>query len=144
MALRVLLVGLVACLGLELPGADEVSAWNAGARSWVVAWLDDVSKLSDSLPRESTNPPASIRADLAFDAVVEGMTSTFSDDLAENLSVSTLIAPVEATSEPVAIESPGSRAEKLNEAVRLTRQAVDAWASLIRPSEDDRIEGDSF
>ncbi len=32
--------------------------------------------------------------------------------------------------------SPTSRLEKISTAVRLTRQAVDAWASIIQPTPD--------
>ena len=93
MALRALLVALVACLGLELPDVDELRAWNQAGRDWVSASMaglaspqgDFERSLAQDLSAESSQgdriEAVSGRVDLAFEAVVDGMAAGFSADL---------------------------------------------------------------
>ncbi len=86
MALRVLLVAIVAALGLELPGADEFAGWERSGREWVAARLADLSKLRlDDAPATEPTEAAQDRVDLAFEAVTESMALDFSSDLALNV-----------------------------------------------------------
>jgi hypothetical protein len=186
MALRFLLMSLVAGMGLELPNGQELSSWTRAGREWAGARMVDLSALrseaecaflgSTDCERadESAGPTAtadagSSSADLAFDVVVEGMASTFAADLAairvegpESAFAPGALAdqprgedppllawrdpePESATFPAPAAEEPtspaetspsASRVDRLSAAVRLTRQAVIAWASLIEgPSE---------
>ena len=182
MALRVLLVGLVASMGLALPSGQDVKSWADSGGRWVESRLADLNHFRAEAERafeggpatdpavyaEATAPArtevATTRDDLTFDAVVEGMASSFAADLAtiekaksgveiaattpaptlEEVPADTCIAPdalvaegdsldlenPEASPTPVlAVESP-STAEKLTSAVRLTKEAVNAWASV--------------
>lgn len=134
MTLRIVLVALVAALGLPLPGAEEMEAWERSGRAWVADHLADFSSLGVEVggADEPADRPAgaglladravSSRADLAFEAAVEAMASGFSADLAS------------MESKPTTVQD--ARLEKISEAVRLTRRAVDAWASVIQPDGD--------
>ncbi len=175
MTLRVLLVALVAALGLDLPGSEELAAWKRSGREWVAARMADLSSLRieaepapagspdrstcDALAADSTAGAGSGRVDLAFEAAVEEMASGFSADLGSMKSrppVGVASALVEPRTEPEADPAPSvagdpiaqdSRLEKISTAVRLTRQAVDAWASLIQPTSDQVVDfgrDDSF
>ena len=180
MALRVLLVGLVASLGLELPTGQDVSSWARAGRAWVDARVVEVSGLAPESEKSragatdvgcqgstpSTTEMASSRADLIFEAAVEQMASEFAVDLAlmeEAAPAEEVIVVVERFEEmppawptgpevepesssapsPVAVPSAGaaSTASKFSVAVRLTKQAVDAWASLI-PAIPVKMAGD--
>ena len=180
MALRVLLVGLVASMGFELPDGQELSSWTKTGRDWFNARMVDLSNLRVEAERviaedadgERAEEPAaapievaSTRADLAFDAVVEGMASEFATDLAsiearkppdealaavepsreippaeqsdpslEDPDVETLAEADPAPTAPAQAVEPPSRIERISTAVRLTREAMNAWASLIQPS----------
>jgi hypothetical protein len=197
MALRVLLVAIVAALGLELPGADELVGWERSGREWVAARLADLStlRLDEALASEPTEaapdradlvfeavtdsmasdfasdlasigskPPdegilASIgpqagpasstqpdRADLVFEVVAESMASDFASDLASigsKPSDQGILASVEPQAGPASAVAPAvaeasspqeSTLHRLSTAVRLTKQAVDAWVSVIQPT----------
>jgi hypothetical protein len=201
MALRVLLVAIVAALGLELPGADEFAGWERSGRDWVTARLADLSSLCfDEAPASEPTDAAPDRTDLVFEAVTESMALNFSSDLASNgskppvegtlasidpqaghassaqpdradlvfevvaesmasgfssdlASIGTKppgegnlasIEPQAAPASAVAVAPAGAEAstpqeltlERLATAVRLTKQAVDAWASVIQPAAD--------
>ena len=182
MALRVLLVGLVASLGFELPTGPDLASWAKSGRAWVDARAAELSGLrleaeqalagpTDGERAEGPAPStevASSRADLIFEATVEAMASEFAVDLAlmkEATPAEEAVVVVERFQErPPAAEtdpgpesesdeqaseglaevvpvpapsiappaSPASPIEKLSTAVRLTREAVNAWASLIQ------------
>ena len=186
MALRFLLVSLVAGMGLELPSGQELSSWTRAGREWAGARMVELSSLRVEAEQaflgatdceraiENTGPIASAevgasRADLAFDVVVEGMASTFAADLVASRSdrpesVSTPDAfadqrrgedpPILAWSDPepepaffpasvetrpeAVSEVPAiaARVDRLSAAVRLTRQALSAWALLIEGSSE--------
>jgi hypothetical protein len=234
MALRVLLVGLVASMGFELPTGQDLSSWARTGRGWADARMAELSWLRleaekaiaiatdgvrDELPPSRSAEVASTRADLIFEAAVEGMASGFAADLAlmedaspAEESVVAEVGPTradlifEATVEGMASEfaadlalmedaspaeetvvvverfqemppaestepepegpaieapsdvlapaaasalsaRPASRVERLSAAVRLTKQAVSAWASLIQPAPvkvADDGQGNSF
>jgi hypothetical protein len=146
MALRVVLVALVAALGLELPRAEEFASWSRSGRAWVDDRLAELASLSARPePAGSTPEAAPIRVDLAFEAATEAMASEFVSDLATIAPKPTADASLVSAEPPT---EPGplagdSRIERITEAVRLTRQAVDAWSSVIHPADpDDR--GDSL
>lgn len=145
MLLRVVLVALVAGMGVDFSGEGEMGVWLASGRAWASATLAD---LADRLPSCDPANPTEIapvepgRADLAFEVVMEGMVSRFSGDLAANHPETPAANPAVsaepsrevASAEPE--ESASDRAERVEAALRLTRQAVDAWASLIRPTSE--------
>lgn len=185
MALRLVLVGLVASMGIELPSGSDLANWTRTGREWAGARMADLSVIRVEAARTCAGPadcgPAdghlgaadvtgagSGRADLAFDVVVEGMAVDFAADFAslrvdgpapdqvpdaisggERGVVHTELSwsdpePVPAAPiAEVAIEAPAlpveaplvsRRSERLSTAVRLTRQALDAWARLIEGS----------
>lgn len=215
MALRLILVSLVASMGFELPSSHDVESWGRSGRVWVAARVSELSTLSTwqdlagpedaaeveavedrvaaideaptSHPEDSRTTPVD---DLAFEVVVEGMASNFSEDIAtarieteraeaalaalaeaeslgaeaiardEDAIPPALEAPVVAEAAPImaevvpsvdpeeapAVEAPlpapeivaeeagPSRFDRLTKAVRLTRSAVEAWASLMDPA----------
>ena len=183
MALRFLLVSLVAGMGCELPSQTDVAAWARTGREWVDARVGDTARLkveaelalaglrgrlrarspTPVAPRPTSVEVPSTRDDLAFEAVVEKMASDFAADLAaieeskpEDEAVVVVEpfremppaawtdpepaapafeevaeAPAEVSAPPR--ETPASRSEKISAAVRLTKQALGAWASLIQP-----------
>jgi hypothetical protein len=187
MTLRVLLVGLVASMGYELPSGQDIESWTRTGSQWVNARLADLSHLRAEAERsiarstdsdravEPTPAPSATaevgltRDDLMFDAVVEGMASDFATDLA-SIEVAKPVEAVVVAIEPfvemseaacldpelevaapdtparadleVTAASPApsptieatSKAERISTAIRLTRQAISAWASLIQPS----------
>jgi hypothetical protein len=188
MALRFLLVSLVAGMGLELPSGQELSSWTRAGREWAGARMVDLSSIrveaerallgsTDCERAEVIAGPAEAvevgpsTADLAFDVVVEGMASTFAADLAairadrpESIATPDAIAdqppgeeppmlawvdpepelasfPASVETRPAAVAEPpicpiATRVDRLSVAVRLTRQAVIAWASLIEGSSE--------
>ena len=74
MAIRFLLVTLVAAMGFEPPTRDEVSTWTRSGRQWVAARLDDWSVTTAQRAQEAN--------DKSFRSVVETMSRDFSKDLA--------------------------------------------------------------
>jgi hypothetical protein len=194
MALRFVLVGLVASLGFEMPGGPDVSSWARTGRDWFNARMAEVTSLRSEAERalalaadcersddQAPAPNAEVaptRLDLTFDAVVDGMARDFSADQASievARPVEEAIAAVDPTDGPT-VEMPEvacldptadedgvdtlaeagpepepatapatevvSRVERISTAVRLTRRAMEAWASLIQPSAL-RVAGES-
>ena len=74
MAIRFLLVSLVAGLGLEAPSAQDVATWTRSGRDWVQARVDDFSNRRVIAESEQAN--------VAFDGVVARMADDFTADLA--------------------------------------------------------------
>jgi hypothetical protein len=179
MALRFVLVGLVASMGFEMPSGGDVESWTRTGQNWFEARLAELSSLrleasrafdaATDCERADASAPApvpavevaSVREDLTFEAVVDGMAKDFTADLAsinEPRPAEEAIATVEPFREmPEAAPSPSpspapaiesvvearpepvvspatSRVEKISTALRLTRQAMSAWAALIQPS----------
>ncbi|WP_435007395.1 hypothetical protein P12x_004706 [Tundrisphaera lichenicola] len=92
MALRFLLVSLVASMGLDLPGAPELAGWARAGRDWAEARMVEFSAYRADAGRFFLASPvmgaeaeddglAPETADLAFDVVVEGMASNFAAEL---------------------------------------------------------------
>ncbi len=179
MALRFLLVSLVAGMGCELPSQSDLECWARAGQEWVDARVGDIARIkveaelalagvADS-ERETAPDPSPVEAtpdrdDLAFEAVVEKMASDFAADLAaieEPVPADEAVVVVEpfremppaawTDPEPAAPafeevaesrpevsapsgEKPASRSEQISAAVRLTKQALGAWASLIQPA----------
>jgi hypothetical protein len=162
MALRFLLVSLVAGLGVNLPSGDELTSWASSGREWVQARIDGFRGIESDSSRETE------QADAEFAAVVDEMAGTFSDDLAsmdrpspatQIASVSLEVAedeivenePVDDRPEPVAatveiatddediseptVSTGAARSARIASAVQLTRQAADAWISVLRNDE---------
>lgn len=107
MGFRVLLVGLVAGLGLDLPSGSDLERWLATGRGWVEdqvsAWsverpgdvaggLEARGLASDSVPM-----PAAV-ADEVFEGAVDQLKAAFADDLAPAVAPE---APRLARFEPV-------------------------------------------
>jgi hypothetical protein len=165
MALRFLLVSLVAGLGVNLPCGDELSSWARSGRDWVQARIDGFRGGEADLGLETE------RADLEFAAVVDEMADSFATDLASLdrpksvtvlASVSLEVAedeivevevvddrpvPVAAfeelamdegeTAEPTFSTAPTQpiRSSRIVSAILLTKQAADAWLSVLRTDE---------
>jgi len=197
MALRCLLVSLVASLGFELPSNQDVTSWTALGQNWVSTRSVELSALQAEATGwlTSTDPTlkpkteqvgtteaeplavaevateaATSPADLAFDSIGEGMALAFGTDL-EEAEGATVAPKVETAPEVVAIAEPqpqpeeermtlafpapstdltdeegmdqdeiaAIRADRLSSAVRLTREAVQAWASVIESVGDEVI-----
>jgi hypothetical protein len=176
MALRLILLSLVALFSLELPTSRDVAAWSRNGNQWVGDRLADAAQWMTAIgqtctgvsPTELANEPTAtvdpiveeittMRADLSFEAAIDG----FVTDLRSGLDSSATVV-VQATAdltvevaEPVCFErgpatdesssvapavelSPGP--DRLTSAVRLTREALSAWASLLPQSTDRETE----
>ncbi len=168
MGLRILLVAMVACLGLEWPEAGEFASWSDSGRSWIAARMSSLRNATDAswgwsaepvvAERADEAPVAAIsgRLDLAFEAVVEGMTTGFAGDLALSSPITPVaelaeeadpeVAEEPTTAIPISLDVSPLRSERISAAVRLTRQAIGAWASLIEPtpSSADESPADSY
>jgi hypothetical protein len=197
MTLRIMLVGLVASLGFELPSGSDVEGWAKASTAWVQAKMVDPSepvserKLDHAGPSDCQQvvencevPPLACESpkvedpDVSFEAVLERIANGFAadvlasdrqeppvDEVAPQVTVEVpasvglpegeergcLVVPADEVktaevawieadrpAEPVevTIESP-SRLERISSAVRLTREAVEAWAAVMQmPVED--------
>ncbi len=196
MALRCLLVSLVASLGFELPSNQDVTSWTVLGRNWVSGravdlsalqaeasgWLglgDPTIKPSPERPTP-TDPEQEAAAasttgpdDLAFESIGEGMALAFASDLETARDGDATPAPVSAPApaelvaaaepqpmpdlDPMALAFPAPsadstdeevveptdpsmiRADRLASAFRLTREAVQAWATLVQPVSEDSV-----
>ncbi len=186
MMLRIMLVGLVASLGLELPSNGDIAHWTRSGREWASARLADLTEFqaetgrafasqseadanveAPATPIEAASPAAS--TDLAFQAAADKVAGEIAADLAAVAPASPsaeLVAKVEAPKPEVevlapAIEAPApvvaaesdavpsdeeevamlsesspTRADRINSAVKLTYQAVNAWASALQPADE--------
>ena len=196
MTLRIMLMGLVASMGIELPSEADVSSWTRSGRDWVGARMVDLSGPSVEADRADAEPTdcqqASMPAgspviavaedsvasdDMAFEAVSAGMAADFTADLltmqveeppSESVPVTlasdeapavglpdgeemmSLATPadeaeaqtqaVESGDEPIEVNETTSHLERISSAVRLTREAVQAWTTLMRESTEDGCE----
>ncbi len=179
MTLRIMLVGLVTSLGLELPSGADVSSWAEAQSTWVRAAMLDQSATGDEAPPvlaqvadrhqagETPEAPATAcpnadPSDAAFEAASGAMTADLAADLlaslpeeapaideaepalaleapspAEDESVGCL-AVAEAGDEmderdEVAFEAePTPTVDRVSSAVRLTREAVQAWVDVLQ------------
>lgn len=198
MALRCLLVGLVASLGFQLPSGQDVTSWTRPGRDWVAARTITLSDLKATAsvwfaaePEPAAQPPVAEPApalavapaaepapdDLAFAAITEGMAASFAADLevaraeeaaavrdepapapaAEAVAAADptgepehesmalahaepapeAVTPGQAEFAPEAVtqgdaEPAASPATRLTSAVRATREAMNAWASVVQ------------
>jgi hypothetical protein len=169
MALRFLLVSLVAGLGVNMPSGDEFSSWAQSGREWVQARIDGFRGV------ESNSGIETEREDAEFDLVVDEMAATFVTDLAsldrpksdillgadvlevaedeiveaepvvdrsERVAASNEQAmddceAEESTVSPATAES--ARSSRIASAFQLTKQAADAWMSVLRGDEDGSL-----
>lgn len=161
MALRIALVAFAASLGLDLAEFERAASCLKSSEAWLEARLAELSWPSIGLeesPSISPDTPIetrvvakpelqaiSARDDLAFETAVEGMASLFATDLVAMQPQSRAQASPELvvayqtepdpTPDPVEVPiAADSRLEQISNAVRLTRQAVGAWASLMQPT----------
>ena len=205
MMLRLILVGLVTSMGLELPSGRDVSCWAESGRSWANAQVaalttSGVEVAPAEAPGVAVGP---VEADRAFEAVGAEMAADFAadraltcaqaqapalalaqpdagcdGDTAAAVAVAEAVAVARAEAEPgiieevviglpsgeevaaVALSTPAdepamgavavvaeedmeagddtpSHADRLAEAVRLTREAAQAWADLIQEPADE-------
>lgn len=168
MALRVVLVGLVVGLGVDLPSGEEVSGWVRAGGAWVRARIDGLA---------GPEVVAEVRptADAEFAAVVDEMATAFAADLSasgrpaprrqpaferfevpDDLEAGVAFAlnrssqgegltPDAAPAEVATPRSVGpepaalARSARLMSAVRLTGQAAAAWWTVIRGAESAAI-----
>jgi hypothetical protein len=193
MTIRIMLMGLVASLGFELPSGSDVSRWAQAGSAWaqgrmteqsgpeVEAKLDRAG-LSDCRQAEVTPEVPSLvseeeaEVDWAFRAVSEGMAADLAADLLashrdeeptresglceagepasvglpEGEEVGCLVVPADESSAAVTAsvdedmpdDSDGTtevspeRTDRVSAAVRLTREAVRAWAGLMLQSDE--------
>jgi len=97
MTLRLILVGLVTSMGLELPSGRDVSSWAESGRAWADARFTDLPAPSvevvpaiESADLDPAPGPVIVAAarciqpdaDRVFDAVSEGMAADFASDRA--------------------------------------------------------------
>ena len=96
MAIRFLLVTLVAAMGFEPPTRDEVSTWTRSGRQWVAARLDDWSVTTTQRAQDAN--------DKAFRSIVETMSRDFSKNLAATeLAKANTKAKAVITFEPIEV-----------------------------------------
>lgn len=133
MALRLMLVGLVVGLGVDLPGGEDVASWARSGRDWLQARVDDAlggPEVADGAA-----------SDAEFAAIVDEMAGTFSADLA-SLGRPSEVGETEtaqaAPADPEPTAGPGAAA-RLVAAVRLTGQAASAWWGVIRGFEASSV-----
>ncbi len=206
MALRCLLVSLVASLGFELPNGQDVTSWTMSGRGWVSArvvdlsamqaeasgWLglnDPTVKRMVELAAVETTPttvtemvtPAT-SAELVFESINESMAVDFNHDYEtivaneptatpvvsmpvvvattteadyqpeiggdtnpeiESMTLALAEAETDCADTEMGVEEEESvttdSAARLTSAVRLTREAVQAWASLVQSVGDDLV-----
>jgi hypothetical protein len=165
MALRFLLVSLVAGLGIDLPSGDEFSSWARSGQEWVQARLDgfrgvdpdsnfeaeqadsDFAAVVDDMagnfaadlaslerPRPATML-ASVSLEVPEDEIVEGEAV---DDRSESLPASEVAAIDDGEAEELtapAAPARSTRSTRIASAVQLTKQAADAWMSVLRNDE---------
>ncbi len=172
MMLRIMLVGLVASLGLELPSNDDVSHWTRSGRQWASARLAELSEIQSETGRAfeglaenepNVEPPAApaealATSDAAFQAAADRVAGDLAADLAAvaapapELIAKAEVVPTPAASDPLAADSDEipsdeeevamrneagpSRAERINSAVKMTYQAVNAWASALGATDE--------
>jgi hypothetical protein len=196
MTIRIMLVGLVASLGFELPSGSDVSRWAQAGTEWVHGRMADLSgpgvevKLDLARPSDCQQADETIavpslacekeaNADRAFQAVSEDMARDLSADLLaihgdqapgesvgptlvlegpapvglpegeELVGCLVVLADEAATVEVASIDKPMPDdsvistdvtpvpTDRVSAAVRLTREAVQAWADLmLQPDEE--------
>jgi hypothetical protein len=194
MTLRIMLLGVVASMGFELPSGSDISCWANSAQRWVDATKSDQSRhcveaeKADVLPSnclltstESCRAPMAVEPtkacdDEPFDAVSHAMAADFVADLlvkgpkpealepqpliveilevpATGLPSGEEVAIVEITAEKVEVAQVSEdlsviedakdvtsamheRLDRIASAIRLTREAVQAWAEAIEPSDE--------
>jgi hypothetical protein len=122
MTLRIMLVGLVASMGFELPGTGDFSSWTQSGREWVSARMADLTgpvveadglgsgptgclqaESLDSIKSSVVAEPVKTSEDAAFAAISEAMATEFAAD-----AVLTAKTPLAVESEPttLAVEAP--------------------------------------
>src|SRR4051812_14256862 len=74
MTLRIVLMGLVASMGLELPSGPEVSGWTRSGRDWAHARLADLSGAVIEAERPDPEPTDCRQADASHAVVLPGIT----------------------------------------------------------------------
>jgi hypothetical protein len=205
MMLRIMLLGLVASMGFELPSGDDLACWTQSGREWVDARLADQTVPSVEVQKpcalptdclqaeksESCHAPIVVESvnsteDKAFEAITTRMAADFAADLVAkgdepkstevepSLVVAQEIPPVglpcgeeivcqvtldekvavvevtEVTKVVEVVAEPSvpvevvevtdvmqERLDRISAAVRLTREAVHAWAEVIQDPVDE-------
>jgi len=176
MTLRIMLLGLVASLGFELPSGNDLSCWAKAGQTWFQSRMIEPSgpeTVEPSLdPAEPTDCQQVVETselpsivcpeedESVFQALTESIAADFSADLLANHREETLADPVVVASVETEEEAPAvlnesdeagclvvtaeeaspvetveeapSRPDRVSNAVRLTREAVQAWADLMQ------------
>ena len=168
MTLRIMLLGLVASLGLELPSRADVEGWATAGAAFAYSATEGLSSprvevaarpdLADGADRHQAEDSfdaspfvgeEAADADMAFAGAAETLTSDLSADLAANPLDRSLVEDESAgcllaeAAEADAMASDQATATTSDEptdrvisAVRLTREAIQAWASLLQTDDD--------
>jgi hypothetical protein len=122
MTLRIMLVGLVASMGFELPSGGDLSSWTQSGREWVNARMADLTgsvveadclgsgstgclqaESPDSIGPSVVAEPAKAADDAAFDAVSEAMVAEF---VADTMPMAEMPSPIEDDPATVGVEAP--------------------------------------
>jgi hypothetical protein len=197
MTLRIMLLGLVASMGFELPSGTDLERWTESGRNWVVAQMADQSVPGVEAPKPCVLPTDCLQAeetcrkpmivveqpdssgDKAFEAVTNKLAADFAADLvakaeepkptepepaplivaapetpevglpageemATQVVIETKVEVAEVVVEPVVpvevtevTETRNERLDRISTAVRLTKEAVHAWAEVIQDPVDE-------
>lgn len=195
MALRLLLVGLVTCLGMEPPSSDDLHAWvESGREFWIVRMIgeEEIAQIAvdqdvpaEQVPGDAVAPPVVDLASKIEQELADDLFAAIADDLATSfladrpapseaivqapapavevrddaaLPEPEVVAQARDTAPPANEEYAGipddevaaitageaavaeghesdSRADQVANALRLTGDALHAWANLIQSAQ---------
>ena len=148
MMLRLMLLGLVASMGLELPSGRDVASWASTGRAWAEARMAGPVGVESAPGLSSPRGPRRVvetRADLAFEAISDGMAAEFAADRAEPVAVlpEAVDAPLVTLDEAVVGLPEGEEPPILDE-VALARAEPSSQAIPAEPgdSSDEGIDAE--
>ena len=139
MALRMMLVSLVACMGLEIPNQGDFTSWAQSGREWIASGLADPEPTI-----EVTRPPAvaaRTRADddRNFEAISEAMAASFAAELVASRAEET--GPADAPAMTRAPEPTSVGLPEGEEIASLTAPADEAIAVASDDEPTDTLSG---
>ncbi len=139
MALRMMLVSLVACMGLEIPNQGDFTSWAQSGREWIASGLADPEPTI-----EVTRPPAvaaRTRADddRNFEAISEEMAASFAAELVASRAEET--GPADAPAMTRAPEPTSVGLPEGEEIASLTAPADEAIAVASDDEPTDTLSG---
>ena len=142
MALRLILMGVVAGMGMSLPNPDDVVGWCGAAASWVDARFlgleeptppveTDVVLMDETTPAET---PAQMPSDEQFNAVMSDMATAFAKEMTPATTEPSVVRIVEAPAAPPVEVIPPAKPAKAAEPANEEKVAVidpDATFNLV-------------